>query len=131
MNKDENCIFCKIIANVIPSYKVYEDENSFGFLDITPVQKGHMLLVPKNHTDYIFDIEDDEYSSLFLKAKELSIKIKEFTNTPRVGIVVEGFGVAHAHVHLIPISGPNQFDSTLKYKASEEELSHYQSLYSF
>lgn len=131
MKRDENCIFCKIISNEVPSYKVYEDQDFFGFLDNGPVMKGHMLLLPKNHSSSTLDLDDESYSKIFLKTKELSMKIRDIMSVPRVGLVVEGFGVDHTHIHLIPITSGNQIDPNKKYKPSEEELKEVQALYNF
>ena len=122
-------VFQKIIDGVIPAYKVYEDDKFLAFLDITPVQRGHTLLIPKKHTDNLFDIEDNEYSQLFLKAKELAKMMKQKIASERIGLVVEGFGVPHAHIHLIPINNPHDLDSNNKYSASEDELKEVQKLF--
>jgi histidine triad (HIT) family protein len=118
----ENCIFCKIIKGEIPCVKIWEDKNYLAFLDVNPVSEGHALLIPKKHTDYLFDINDLEYSDLFLKAKELAVLLKSKIQPKKVGIVVEGFGVAHAHIHLVPINHAGELDSINAKKASAEEL---------
>jgi histidine triad (HIT) family protein len=118
----ENCIFCKIAKGDIPCVKIWEDKNYLAFLDAQPVSAGHTLLIPKKHTDYLFDITSKEYSELFLKAKDLAVLLKLKIKPKRVGLVVEGFGVAHAHIHLIPINNPGEMDSTNAKKASVEEL---------
>ena len=89
-------IFSKIIAGEIPCYKVAEDEKNFAFLDINPVNKGHVLVVPKTENDYIFNLSDDDYQSLTMFARRVA-KCK------RVGVAVIGLEVPHAHIHLIPI----------------------------
>ena len=87
-------IFSKIIAGEIPCYKVAEDEKNFAFLDINPVNKGHVLVVPKTENDYIFNLSDDDYQSLTMFARRVA---------KRVGVAVIGLEVPHAHIHLIPI----------------------------
>lgn len=118
----EDCIFCKIVAGEIPSFKVFEDEIFLAFLDVKPVNPGHILLIPKKHDDYIFDMPDGEYSRLMLKAKELGAMLKEKLTSKKIGIIVEGFGVAHVHVHLIPINHANELNPQRAKEADQEEL---------
>jgi len=120
------CIFCSIIQGNIPVYKVWEDANFFAFLDIHPLQKGHTLLIPKNHTEEVFELSDELYAKLFLTAQKLSKSLREAMDSKKIGLVVEGFGVAHAHVHLIPINNPHELNPEKAYKASEEELKETQ-----
>jgi len=118
----ENCIFCKIAKGEIPCVKIWEDKNYFAFLDVNPVSAGHTLLIPKKHTDYLFDINSKEYSELFLKARDLASLLKSKIKPKRIGIVVEGFGVAHAHIHLIPINNLGDMDSKNAKKTSVADL---------
>ena len=115
-------IFCKIIAGEIPSYKVYEDELFFAFLDINPVNLGHTLLVPKEHYEDLFDMPDELYTALWLKAKELAPAIQRATGAKRIGVVVEGFAVPHVHIHLAPINGPRELDSSNQKPADPKDL---------
>ncbi len=97
-------IFEKIIAEEVPSYKIWEDEKAYAFLDISPFAPGHTLVVPKKPSPYIFDLNDEEYTNLFLAAKNVAKKLKIALTVPRVGVIVAGFGVVdHVHIHLIPI----------------------------
>lgn len=96
-------IFSKIVTGDISSYKIAEDENHLAFLDIFPLVKGHVLVIPKKETDYIFDLENQEYHDLFLFAKKVSKAIKKTITCERVGIAVIGLEVPHAHIHLIPL----------------------------
>jgi len=118
----EDCIFCKIVEGEIPAVKIYEDEKYLAFLDMNPIKSGHTLLIPKKHDGYIFDLEDKEYSNLLLKAKEIAGMIKLKLNPKRVGMVVEGFGVPHIHVHLVPIENPNELNPERAKSANPEEL---------
>lgn len=118
----ENCIFCKIIKGDIPSVKIWEDRDYLAFLDMRPVAEGHTLLIPKKHDDYIFGIHTKEYTDLFLKAKEIAGLLKLKLQPKRVGIVVEGFGVPHVHVHLIPINRAGEMDSANAKSAKPEDL---------
>ena len=96
-------IFTRIIKGEIPCYKVAEDERFFAFLDINPLKAGHSLVVPKNETDYIFDLSDDEVSGMFLFSKKVAAAIKEAFPCNRIAVIVLGLEVPHAHIHLIPM----------------------------
>ena len=95
-----DCIFCKIINGEIPSYKVYEDDNFFAFLDIAPLNPGHTLLVPKKHMEWVNDYEP--FGEYWEKARFLAKKIQTAMDSILVSYVVYGLGVPHAHIHLIP-----------------------------
>lgn len=97
-------IFSKIVSGEIPSYKVAESNDYLAFLDISPLTRGHVLVIPKKETDYIFDIADDEYMGMWVFAKIVAQAIKEVFPCPKVGIAVVGLEVAHAHIHLLPIN---------------------------
>jgi len=116
------CVFCEIVAGRIPSYKVWEDRDFIAFLDIKPIRPGHILLVPREHHDSVFDMPADLYDRTFRVARSLAGPLEKHFNVPRVGIVVEGFGVAHAHVHLVPISEAGQLNPALAKEASSESL---------
>ncbi|TCV10334.1 histidine triad (HIT) family protein [Sphingobacterium alimentarium] len=97
-------IFSKIIAGEIPAYKVAESNDYLAFLDISPLTRGHVLVIPKKETDYIFDIDNDEYMGLWVFAKIVSQGIKKVFPCVKVGVAVVGLEVAHAHIHLIPLN---------------------------
>ncbi|MDD5503518.1 MAG: HIT family protein [Candidatus Thermoplasmatota archaeon] len=118
----ENCIFCKIVKGEIPSQKVWEDENFLAFLDINPVQQGHVLLIPKAHSDYIFSMDDKQYAEILNRAKALSEPIRKATGAKRIGLGVEGLSVPHVHIHIIPVNNINDIDPCKGKKASQEEL---------
>ena len=99
----EPSIFTKIINGEIPAYKIYEDDRVVAFLEVHPISDGHTLLVPKKQVDHIWDLDDSDYIYLWQVAKKLGGHIRDIIGSPRVGVVVEGFGVPHAHIHLIPI----------------------------
>ncbi|MCD4772887.1 MAG: HIT family protein [Bacteroidales bacterium] len=107
-------IFSKIIAGEIPSYKIAEDENYFAFLDINPLSKGHALVVPKKEIDYIFDLDEECYNGLFSFARKVSKAIENTVDCIRIGMVIYGLDVAHAHIHLIPLTGNNDIDFNKK-----------------
>jgi histidine triad (HIT) family protein len=116
-------IFSKIIAGEIPCYKIAEDENYFAFLDINPLTKGHTLVIPKKEVDYIFDLDSETYSGLFLFASKVSQAIKQSVDCKRVGVAVMGMEVPHAHVHLVPINKEgDMIISNQKLKLSPEEM---------
>ena len=96
-------IFSKIVQGDIPSYKIAEDKHYLAFLDIFPLAVGHVLVIPKNETDSIFDLNDQEYQGLWQFAKKTSKAIEKTIPCKRVGIAVIGLEVPHAHIHLIPL----------------------------
>jgi len=97
-------IFTKIVNGDIPSYKIAEDENCYAFLDINPLAKGHTLVIPKKEVDYLFDLDDDNYINLQVFAKKVAVALKKSIPCLRVGVVVLGLEVPHAHIHLIPMN---------------------------
>ncbi|MCD6113593.1 MAG: HIT family protein [Bacteroidales bacterium] len=116
-------IFSKIVKGEIPSYKVAENDKYYAFLDINPLMKGHTLVIPKKETDYIFDINDDEFQGLFLFAKKIALAIDNVIDCKRVGIVVMGLEVPHAHIHLIPMNRETDISfSNPKLKLTNDEF---------
>ncbi|MCK4407011.1 MAG: HIT family protein [Bacteroidales bacterium] len=103
-------IFSKIVSGEIPSYKIAEEKNFFAFLDINPLAKGHALVVSKKEIDYVFDIEDDLYKGLLMFTKKVALAIEKSVNCIRMGMVVYGLDIPHAHIHLIPLLGSNDID---------------------
>ena len=97
-------IFSKIVTGDIPSYKIAEDDNHLAFLDIFPLAKGHVLVIPKKEIDFIFNLENQEYQDLWLFAKKVANAIEKTIPCKRVGIAVIGLEVPHAHIHLIPLN---------------------------
>ncbi len=96
-------IFTKIIKGEIPSYKVAENDKFYAFLDISPLQKGHTLVVPKQEIDYFFDIEDDLMKDYICFAKKIAVAIKKAYPCEKVGMTVIGLEVRHSHIHLVPM----------------------------
>jgi histidine triad (HIT) family protein len=96
-------IFTKIIKGEIPCYMIAEDENYFAFLDINPLRAGHTLIVPKQETDYIFDLDDDNLSGIMLFSKKIAAAIKIAFPCNRIGVAILGLEVPHAHIHLVPM----------------------------
>lgn len=120
-------IFSKIINGAIPSYKIAENEHCYAFLDIFPLVKGHVLVVPKQETDKIFDLEDALLSEMILFSKKIGKAIEQAFDCNRCGMTVIGLEVPHAHIHLMPISAPGDMDfSNPKLKLDEEEFKEVQ-----
>lgn len=105
-------IFTKIINGEIPSYKIAEDDRYIAFLDIRPLAKGHTLVVPKEEVDYLFDVEDDLLGGAMVFAKRVAKALESVIECKRVGVMVIGTEVPHAHIHLIPFQQEAQIDIT-------------------
>ena len=114
-------IFTKIIKGEIPCYKIAENDQFISFLDISPLAKGHALVVPKIQNDYIFDLDDKTLSELFLFAKKVAKGIKKVIPCKRIGIAVIGLDVPHTHIHLIPINKIDEMNFSGKRKAFNKE----------
>jgi histidine triad (HIT) family protein len=99
----EPSIFTRIINREIPAFIVYEDESVIAFLDVTPVAPGHTLVVPKQQVENLWDLDDETYQHVMAVAKRFANHMTEKLGPQKVGEMVEGFGVPHAHVHLIPL----------------------------
>ena len=116
-------IFSKIINGDIPCYKIAENEDCFAFLDINPMVRGHVLVVPKREVDYIFDLPDNELADLQLFAKRIAVALKKVIPCQRIGQAVLGMEVPHAHIHLIPMqSEKDMLFSNPKLKLTEQEF---------
>ncbi|MDR1369687.1 MAG: HIT family protein [Dysgonamonadaceae bacterium] len=116
-------IFSKIIAGEIPCYKIAEEDRFFAFLDINPLAKGHTLVVPKQETDYIFDLDEDTLSGMIVFAKRVAKAIEETIPCKRVGLTVIGLEVPHAHIHLVPINKESDiYFGSPKLKLESEEF---------
>ncbi|HBL76149.1 MAG: HIT family hydrolase [Bacteroidetes bacterium GWF2_42_66] len=116
-------IFTRIVNGEIPSYKVAEDENYYAFLDIMPVAKGHTLVIPKKEVDYLFDLDNETYAGLQLFAKKVAEGLKKAIPCVKVGVLVLGLEVPHAHIHLIPMQNEGDLlNFTKKLKLSPEEF---------
>ena len=116
-------IFSKIVKGEIPSYKIYEDENYYAFLDINPLKEGHTLVIPKEETDYLFDLKDDLLGGMMVFAKKVARAIDQTIDCKRVGVAVLGLEVPHAHIHLVPLNDLHDIEfSKPKMKFTEAEL---------
>lgn len=119
-------VFTKIINGEIPSYKIAENDKFFAFLDIFPVAKGHVLVIPKDEIDKVFDLSDELLSEILLFARPIAKTIESVIPCKRVGLSVIGLEVPHAHLHLVPLNNISDMDFTKKLKLSDEELKEIQ-----
>lgn len=115
-------IFTRIIQGEIPCYKVAENEQFFAFLDINPVAKGHLLVVPKQETDYIFDLNDQLLADLMVYSKKIALAMEKVIECERISVTVLGLEVPHAHVHLIPLDSSGMFSFGKKLQLPKEEM---------
>jgi histidine triad (HIT) family protein len=116
-------VFSKIVSGDITAFKVAEDENYLAFLDIFPLVYGHVLVIPKKETDYLFDIASDEYLGLFRFAQKVAKAMDEVIVCKRIGIAVIGLEVPHAHIHLVPLNNVSDINfERPKLKFSKEKM---------
>lgn len=129
----EDCIFCKIIKGEVPSYKIYEDDKVFSFLDIRPLNSGHILVLSKKHEPNIQDLDEETYLNMMRVAKELMKKVELKLNPKRVGLVVAGWDVPHCHIHVLPMEDSKDITSKKELEgnrviAQKEELERIQKI---
>ena len=116
-------IFSKIISDEIPSYKVLENKNFLAFLDIFPLVRGHVLVIPKKEIDYLFDISSDEYGELWKFAQQVAKAMKKVIDCKRIGVAVIGLEVPHVHIHLVPLNNVSDINfERPKLSFSDEEM---------
>lgn len=118
----EDSIFTKIIKGEIPCHKIYEDENTFAFLDINPASEGHTLVIPKKQVEFVWDLDENEYAALMQTVKKVARHLREVSDMPYVGEMVVGIDVPHAHVHLIPFTTPAELAGA--FSVPEREPDH-------
>lgn len=117
-------IFSRIVSGEIPCYKIAENDRFFAFLDINPLTKGHTLVIPKQETDYLFDLSDNDVADINVFAKQIAVAMKQALPCKRIGLAVIGLEVPHAHIHLIPIQKESDLlfsNPKLKLEPSEME----------
>jgi histidine triad (HIT) family protein len=107
MAAPDACVFCQIIAGRLPARTVYEDADHIAFFPLEHINPGHLVLIPKQHTDYLFDLDSAAYQALWATTARIAGPLRDVMSAKRVGVAVEGFSVPHVHVHLVPI---NAFD---------------------
>lgn len=123
----DDCIFCKIGGGKIPSAKIIEDGCFIAFLDINPINPGHTLIIPKKHVESVFAMGHEEYAALFELSRKLSGPLLKATGAKRIGVIVEGFLVPHAHVHLVPLNKGGDLSFSRAKKAGADELAEMSS----
>ena len=123
-------IFSKIVAGEIPCYKIAEDENFLAFLDIMPLAIGHTLVIPKKETDYIFDIQNEDYIQLWMFAQKVAKAVGSAIPCKRVGVAVIGLEVPHAHIHLVPLNkvGDINFERSKLSPTKEEMIAAHEAI---
>ena len=116
-------IFSKIVNGDLPAFKVEEDENHLAFLDVFPLAKGHVLVIPKKETDYIFDINSDDYLALWQFSQKVAKAMDKVIPCKRIGVAVIGLEVPHVHIHLVPINNVSDINfERPKLKLSDEQM---------
>lgn len=114
-------MFCALVAGKIPARKVFEDADHVAFFPLKHFNPGHVLLIPRRHADYVFDMEEGAYHALWSTAKRLAPVIRKVADAKRVGVLVEGFSVPHVHVHLVPVNALAEIDPARE-RAIPDEL---------
>lgn len=122
MSTGNDCVFCGIVAGTEPAHVVWRDDEHMAFLDINPITAGHVLLIPRVHVRWVDDLSPEAHARLFARVRVLTRPIAVAAGAPRTGIAVEGFGVAHAHVHLVPIWHVGDLDPHRQAPASDADL---------
>lgn len=116
------CVFCSIVSGDVLATKVFEDEDHLAFFPLKQINPGHLLLVPKHHIDYLFDLSESAYLRLWQAVARVSAVLRAVSAAKRIGVAVEGFSVPHAHVHLVPVNAGNELDPTRATAAHLQEL---------
>lgn len=120
------CVFCEILKGNLPSRKVWENDSFLALFPLAHVNPGHVLLIPKEHVDYVFDLDSRIYRELWEQARELAEPIRLATGARRIGIAVEGFSVPHVHIHLVPINNVAELDPHREKKITDAEADRLQ-----
>lgn len=115
-------LFTKIINREIPAEIIYEDEQTLAFLDIRPINPGHMLVIPKVEVDQFQDLDDETYQAVMTTVRRMAQLLKDKMQPERVGLVIYGFDVPHVHVHVIPMDEPGKIKLVHGGEAEPEEL---------
>ncbi|HTL48828.1 MAG TPA: HIT family protein [Verrucomicrobiae bacterium] len=115
-------IFTKIINGEIPCHKIAESADYLAFLDLKPIHAGHTLVIPKKEVDYIFDMDDAALGGLVAFAKKVAHAVKKEISCKKIGVMVAGLEVPHAHIHLVPIHGVGDLNFAKAQPASQEDL---------
>ncbi|MBI2984897.1 MAG: HIT family protein [Candidatus Kerfeldbacteria bacterium] len=124
----KECPFCRIASGEDHRYHIWEDDRFTAFLDRQPLNAGHLLIIPKNHADSIYDMSIADYNGLFERARRLEPVLRRVSGAIRIGLVVEGLGVRHAHLHVVPLHGRRELDPDRVKVAKPEALDHMSGL---
>ena len=116
----EDTLFTKIINGEIPAHKIYEDDLTLAFLDIFPIVRGHVLVIPKKQVEDIWDLPDEYYTALMVTVKKVALRLDRVLSPRKIGLKVMGTDVPHAHVHVIPFNDPEEFHT----KSNHNETDH-------
>ena len=111
MNTDVPCVFCELASGKKPCSRVHEDDVSIGFMGIRPLHPGELMVIPKEHIDHFCDIPDQLAAHILIVAQQLSRAIRKILSPQRVGLVVHGFGVPHAHLSVVPLQSSSDITS--------------------
>ncbi len=107
----DDCIFCKIVKKEIPSAVAYEDDRTLAFMTIEAINTGHLLVIPKQHVPYMQDMDEDLYVQVMKVTRKMSAAVKKAFEPEKVGLMVSGWEIAHAHIHVVPMSVPSDVTS--------------------
>lgn len=118
---NEPSIFTKIINGEIPSHKVYEDEHTFAFLDIHPAAEGHVLVVPKQEVEFVWDLDDEPYQALTAAVRKVALRLRDVMGKPYVGEMIVGTDVPHAHIHVMAFEKPHELKRTIEEATAEPD----------
>jgi histidine triad (HIT) family protein len=119
---EPRCIFCRIVEGRAPAHVVWEDDEHLAFLDVNPITEGHVLLIPRMHVAWVEDLSADAHARLFARMRALAGPVAAAAGAPHTGIAVEGYGVPHAHVHLVPIRRGGDLDPCRQAPADQAAL---------
>ena len=122
MTTEPACIFCRIVEGQAPAHVVWSDAEHIAFLDSHPIAAGHLLLIPREHVAWVDELSVEAHARLFARVRELARPVARAAGAPHAGIAVEGYGVPHAHVHLVPVRRGGELDPCRQAPANEVEL---------
>lgn len=122
------CSFCQIICGKIEGMKIWENNDFLLMLDRKPINRGHVLLMPKRHFENVFDMPDLLYEDLFRTAKRIAPILQNLVNAKRISLAIEGFGIPHVHMHLVPVNKGNQLNPLRAKNVSERTLRNAQKI---
>ena len=119
---DSRCVFCLIAQERAPAHVVWRDDEHVAFLDVNPITPGHLLIIPRAHVSWVEELSADAHARLFARVRELARPVAVAAGAPHTGIAVEGYGVPHAHVHLVPVWRGGDLDPCRQAPATEADL---------